>query len=260
MALAEHRRSSANSRGDSIATGIFIFLARQMKNNICKKGNFHLIGIPQKHRATVFVRALGGLSNAARILKYKKNVDVVLFDAEYWDILPQMSISAHARIYYIDVKICFYRKDKDIDTIINIELPLAIHHELSHVVRANTVGYSETLLDSFVDEGIACFVEQSVMPKRRIPYIQEIDNEQTLWLEAKKHLLQKITTNLHSNWFFGTGTLPNWIGYRLGYLIVQQFMNKHAIRLDTLVRMSSKKILKGSGLKNYLYFDKREPR
>lgn len=216
-----------------------------MKNIICKKGNIHLIGVPKKYQAIISTSVLNGLDNAEGILNYKKNVGVAIFDAEYWDIHPKLNLSAHARIYYIDIKICFYRKDKNINDIINVDLPLAIHHEFSHVVRANTVGYGETLLDSFIDEGIACFVEQSIMPKRKIPYIQKIDNEQALWLEAKKHLSQKISSKLHSDWFFGTGALPNWIGYRLGYLIVRQFMNKNNISFDKLVRMSSKKILEG---------------
>lgn len=223
-----------------------------MKNIICKKGNIHLIGVPKKYQAMISARVLDGLNNAARILNYKKNVGVVIFDAEYWDIHPKLNLSAYARIYYIDIKICFYRKDKNINDIINVDLPLTIYHELSHVVRANIVGYSETLLDSFIDEGIACFVEQSIIPKQKILYIQKIDNEQALWLEAKKHLSQKISSKLHSDWFFGTGTLPNWIGYRLGYLIVRQFMNKNNIGLDKLVRMSSKKILEGSEIKNLL--------
>lgn len=222
-----------------------------MKNSVCKRGNIHLIGIPKKHRAAVLVHALAGLRGAAGTLRYKKDIDVVIFDAEYWDIHPQMSVSAHSRIHYIDAKICFYRKDRSIDSIINTELPLAIYHEVSHVVRASTIGYGETLLDSFIQEGIACFVEQSIMPERTIPYIQKIENEHLFWLQARKHFSQKITSKLHSDWFFGTGALPNWIGYRLGYLIVQQFMNTHAIRLATLVRMSSRKILKGSGLRNY---------
>ena len=218
-----------------------------MKNSLSKKGNVHLIGVQPKYRLKVAAHALAGLNTAVKILNYEKKIDVVIFDAEFWDIHPRLSLYAQGRVYYIDIKICFYRKDKNISSIINVELPLTIQHEFSHVVRANTVGYPETLLDSFIDEGIACFVEQSAMIKRKISYIQKIKNEEIFWRKAKKHFSQKITYDLHGEWFFGKGSLPDWIGYRLWYLIVKKFMNKNQIRLDKLVRMSSKKILEGSG-------------
>lgn len=223
-----------------------------MNNSVCKKGNIHLIGIPKKYRSAVSARALEGLNNAMRILKYKQRVDLAIFGAESWEIHPKMYLSAitFGGSSRIDFKICFSRKS--INTIIKTELPLTIHHELSHVIRVNSVGDWKTLLDIFIDEGIGCFVEQSLMPKRKIPYIQKINNEKVLWRKAKKHLLQKRTVNDQLNsqkeWFYGSGTLPNWIGYRLGYLTVQAFMSKYAIGLDKLVRLSSKQILEESGL------------
>jgi uncharacterized protein YjaZ len=151
-------------------------------------------------------------------------------------------VLAHARINHIEAKICFYREDVDVDKVISVDLPLTIQHEFSHVVRANTVGYPETLLDSFVDEGIACFVEQSAMSERVIPYIQEIPGETVLLEDARKLFEQRLTSKLYSDWFYGTGDLPRWIGYRLGFLMIQNYMTKNPISLDALVRLDSKTI------------------
>ena len=129
--------------------------------------------------------------------------------------------------------------------VITIDLSPTLQHEFSHVVRANTVGYPETLLDSFIDEGIACFIEQASEPDRIIPYIQEQKDEKKLWQEAKKHLSKKLTSDLHNTWFFGAGEKPNWIGYRLGFLIVQEYMKNNNVKLAKLVRTSSRDILKG---------------
>jgi uncharacterized protein YjaZ len=175
-------------------------------------------------------------------LKYAKPIDVAIIDAESWNIPEKMQVLAHARINHIEAKICFYREDVDIDKVISVELPLTIQHEFSHVVRANTVGYPETLMDSFVDEGIACFVEQSSMLERVIPYIQEIPGETVLLEDARKLFGQRLTSKLHSDWFYGTGDLPQWIGYRLGFLMVKKYVAENPSPLDVLVRLDSKTI------------------
>ena len=115
---------------------------------------------------------------------------------------------------------------------------------MAHVVRINTVGYAETLLDAIIDEGVACFIEQSVTGNREIPYIQKMKSEQSLLKEAKKLFSKRLSTELHNTWFFGKGRLPEWIGYRLGYLIVKEFMNTHKMSLDELVRTKTKDIIR----------------
>ena len=219
-----------------------------MKNNICKEGNIHLIGIPEKYQAKVSARAIEGLNNAGLILKYKENIDVVIYGAELHEVSLKMPLSAFTtgKVHRIDFKIPFFRKN--IDHIINVELPMIMHHEISHVIRHNVVGYSSTLLDYLVDEGIGCFIEQSIMPERKIPYIQKQADEQMYWSEAKKILLEKITWDDSRKWLVSEEIRPRWIGYRLGYLLVQEFMNKNPVGFDVLVRMKSKDILKGSGL------------
>jgi len=215
-----------------------------MNTSNCKN-NIHMIGTPRKYSAALSKRVTEGLKAASEILKYKKPVDVAVIDAEFWDIPAKLHVLAHARVNHIEAKICFYRKDVKIGDTINIELPLTVQHEFSHVVRANTVGYPETLLDSFIDEGIACFVEHSAMPKRVIPYIQKISGELALMEKARKQFSERLTSKLHSDWFYGTGKYPNWIGYRLGFLIVQKYVAENSTPLDKLVRLDSKTILAG---------------
>ena len=88
------------------------------------------------------------------------------------------------------------------------------------------------------------FVEKSILPNRKILYIQKIKNEHELLDKAKK-LLGKTKYN-YSECFFGSGKLPNWTGYRLGYLIVESYAHKTKISLDKLSRVNSKEILKCS--------------
>ena len=184
-----------------------------MKNKVCDQSNIHLIGIPKKYQAAVSVRAFEGLDIAIQVFKYKKNIDVALFGAEAWEVHPKMSLSVFTlgRSQRIDFKIDFSRKN--ISTIIDIELPLTLQHEVAHVVRESTVGYSKTLLDYFIDEGVGCFVEQTMMPERKIPYIQKINNEQDHWKKAKEVLLKKTNWNGSREWFFGTGACLIGLGF-----------------------------------------------
>lgn len=219
-----------------------------MKNNICNEGNIHLIGIPKEYQAKVSARAIEALDNAQHILKCNENVDVVIYGAESWEVPPQMPLYGFTvgKSNRIDFKIDFSRKN--IDAIIDVELPMIMHHEASHVVRHNIIGYSNTLLDYFVDEGIGCFVEQVMMPERKIPYIKKHADEQMYWRKAKKILVEKITWDNSRKWLTGRDKMPRWIGYRLGYLLIKEFMDKNPVNLDILVRMKSKDILKRSGL------------
>lgn len=222
-----------------------------MKNTISKKGNVHLIGVSSKYLEKVAKHAIAGLNDSAQIFKWNKRIDLIIYAAEQHEIHPKMNLFAFTlgRSNRIDFKIDFSRKN--IDTIIKVELPMTIYHETAHVVRENTIGYSTTLLDYIIDEGVGCYIEQSVMPEREIPYIHEIKDEKVYWNQAKKSLFKKISWNHSREWFFGTGKLPNWIGYRLGFLIVQEYMNKYPTNLSILARMSSREILKKSDFYNY---------
>ena len=159
-------------------------------------------------------------------------------------MIPQLGITGSAiGKSCIEIKIDFSRKD--LDKIIEIEIPATIYHELSHLVRENKLGYGNTLLDSMVSEGVTCYIEKSVIP-REIPYIQPIKDEESFWLKAKESFHDPKYN--HSVWFFGAGELPNWIGYRLGYLLVEKYMQKYDKELSELSLIPSKEILKGSEL------------
>ena len=217
-----------------------------MESKICKKGNIHLIGIPSKERGAILECSIKALNKARDLLKYKKRIDIVIIEAQEFFVISNLGISGSAiGKSCIEVKINFSRRD--LRKTIDIELPATIYHELAHLVREDSVGYGNTLLDSFISEGMSCFVEKSILPSKKISYIQKIKNEPKLWNKAEK-LLGK-TKYDYSEWFFGSGKLPNWTGYRLGYLIVEKFTKKNDATLAELVRLNSKDILEGSGLR-----------
>ncbi|MBP6994497.1 hypothetical protein KBB12_04620 [Candidatus Woesebacteria bacterium] len=221
-----------------------LYTINNMKNDICKNGNIHLIGIQKEFRTRVEEAIRKGLDGASALLTYNDVVDIAVFDSEEWDIHSKLNLSAHARVYYIDIKICFYKNGLDLDYLFNVDLPATIYHELSHVVRANTIGYAENLLQDIIDEGIACYVEEysGLAPKQ--PYVRPIRDEEKYIEDASKHFQVKLSSDLHSKWFYGSGNLPEWIGYRIGYLMVKKYIEANKIGIDQLVRSKAEIIAK----------------
>ncbi len=222
----------------------------QRNNRIkrCKNGILHLIKIPVRHARSVERSALDALEQAGKLLQYKKPAEVVVFSATPESVIPELGIGAHALSQGdIVVNIDFARKD--IRKIIQKELPSTLFHEYSHVVRGSVFKdpYA-TLFDALVTEGIASYLEKSVI-KNNVPYIKLIRGENRFWLKAKKILRKKnYTWDTHREWFFGGGKLPRWIAYRLGYLIISSFMMNHRdTSMAKLTRMKAEDILLGSG-------------
>lgn len=213
-----------------------------MASEICKNGNIHLIGVPENRIETISRVAIESLNEAKNLLKYDCRVEVIIIEAQDFFVIPQLGITGSAiGKSCIEIKIDFSRND--LRNIIEVEIPATIYHELSHLVRENSLGYRNTLLDSIISEGVACYIEKSVIP-REIPYIQPIKDENSLWSKAKESFNDSKYN--HSVWFFGAGELPNWIGYRLGYLLVEKYMKKHNKELSELSIIPSKEIFRGS--------------
>ena len=124
------------------------------------------------------------------------------------------------------------------------ELSSSVAHEATHLVREDTEGYNRSLLDTIINEGVACYVEKSFLPRRHIPYIAAIRGEKHYIKKARGEFYKKHYN--HSEWFFGSEKFPRWIGYRIGFLIVNGYAKNKKISLAKLVRTKSSTILKGS--------------
>ena len=169
---------------------------------------------------------------------------IVIVESQGFLVIPELGIGGEAvGTSGIVVRIDFTRRD--IRRIISEELPAVIYHEFTHLVRERVFGTGSTLLDAFVSEGMACFVEQSLCPKRRIPYVSKIKNEKRVWSKAVPLLLRRGYD--HAGWFFGVKAVPRWAGYRFGYLIVSKFAAVHRTPLFRLVRMRARDVFVGSG-------------
>lgn len=115
----------------------------------------------------------------------------------------------------------------DFKHVIKKEIPRTISHELHHAVRWKVVGYGTTLLERFVSEGLATHFEQDMWGGTPSPWATALDINSLVAVNELAKSEYTSTTFNHSRWFYGTGDLPRWAGYSLGFHLVEQYLKKH---------------------------------
>lgn len=207
----------------------------------CREGNLHLIKIPPKYKQQVLKIAKKSLTEAIELFKYEKSVETVIFASSPEFVIPETGIGAHALLQGdIVINIDFSRKDAL--SVIQKELASTIYHEFSHVVRQSVnKKLFDNLFESLIAEGIASYIEATLFSKN-VPYVSPIKNEKKYWIGAQKDFNNSKYD--HYEWFFGTKKLPRWIGYRLGYLLINSFTEKNKLSISKLTRIKSSEVLK----------------
>lgn len=112
-------------------------------------------------------------------------------------------------------------------TVIGNELPRAISHELHHAVRWKAVGYGKTLLEVLVTEGLASRFEQEMWGGTPSSWAAALSEKALAEVQVQAKTEYANTKYDHGRWFFGTGDLPRWAGYTLGYQIVGTYLKKY---------------------------------
>ena len=104
-----------------------------------------------------------------------------------------------------------------------------IIHELHHVLRRDRAGYGETLGEALVSEGLAGHFVVQTLGTAPEPWEQAVaQDELRHW--ARRAMLDWRSRNYdHSDWFFGHGEKPLWLGYALGFAVVADYLDAHRI-------------------------------
>lgn len=207
------------------------------------KDFIYLIGVPKSFKKDIQQNIVSTIKNVRRNLRYIKPISVAVFEASSGMVISEIGMAGSAiGKSGIEIRIDFKRKFAKQK--FAAELSSSVCHEATHLIREDAVGYNFSLLDAMINEGVACYVERAFLPKRRIPYISPIKNENK-FIKKAASIFSKRNYN-HSEWFFGSKIFPKWVGYRLGYLMVDGYAKNNKIALSDLVRMKSRDILRGS--------------
>jgi uncharacterized protein YjaZ len=103
------------------------------------------------------------------------------------------------------------------------EFAPTLAHELHHALRIGTCGYGTTLGESLVTEGLADAFSQELTGCDDPMWTQALGEAE--WPEMLDRAEKELdsTTYDHAQWFYGTGALPRWAGYAIGYRLVQRY-------------------------------------
>ncbi len=100
-------------------------------------------------------------------------------------------------------------------------------HELHHAMRWRTSGYGLSLGDALVSEGLADVFSEMVSGISAPPWTSALtENDLSLVLDRAEDEINSFHYD-HATWFFGTGDLPRWAGYSIGYRLVRLFTQEN---------------------------------
>lgn len=153
------------------------------------------------------------------------DLDVVVSHSE--NVIPETGDAGYASTGY-DIQLWLDANRKDAVEVISTRLPRTLAHEAHHSKRWRGPGYGKTLLDALVTEGLAQHFEKELFgyePVTSFPFAAA-DAE-----KVRDRLKRDMASSGYSHdvWFLSRGdeSMPKWAGYRIGYAVVQHYLNLH---------------------------------
>lgn len=96
-------------------------------------------------------------------------------------------------------------------------------HELHHAARWAGPGYGVTLGEAMVSEGLAGHFVLELFGGEPEPW-ESINSDIVQSYNSQFKAFWDRTDYDHNRWFFGTGDLPQWLGYTAGFNLVSRYI------------------------------------
>ena len=135
------------------------------------------------------------------------------------------------------------------------EIMALLAHEYNHVCRLDYLGVSSsqaTLLDSIILEGLGEYAVKELYGEKWLaPWtnLYSLENALIMW---NKHFIPSLNikgVSNHQVYLYGDvrRDLPEWIGYYLGFQIVDTYHKKHGpFKHQEIYRLTSEELVEGS--------------
>lgn len=107
------------------------------------------------------------------------------------------------------------------------ELLKTLFHEFHHALRWEGPGYGETLGEALVSEGLAQRFLHEMMTCPPEPFEDAVPAATCEAWRARALADFDNADYDHAAWFFGTGEMPEWLGYTLGRRMVDRYLARH---------------------------------
>ncbi len=120
-----------------------------------------------------------------------------------------------------------------------------VAHEAHHCLRMGAVGYGRTLGEALVSEGLAGQFTRRLFDNAPEPWERAVDGAALRGFVPDGAALGAGRYD-HAAWFFGTGALPRWLGYTLGYAMVGSWLERAGeVDGSTWVNVTAETVLTG---------------
>ena len=134
-----------------------------------------------------------------------------------------------------------------------------IAHEVHHCLRMAGPGYGRTLGEVLVSEGLAGQFTRQLFANPPEPWECAVDEAALQTHCPSAHALTAPGYD-HAAWFFGTRQRPRWLGYTLGYRIVEAWLaGAEPLDGDTWVNVTAATVLSALGRLGVDPFGRRRP-
>lgn len=194
-------------------------------------------GFSPEQEASVRMLITEVAQEATDFFGYKEDFSILVYQA--WTYYGVNSTGANS---YKDEVLEIRLDISDDEAEVKQRAKLTICHELAHIIRYHQGVFGKRIIDALVLEGISAVIEEEL--DEQPFYVGEILGEDEHISAAIKKLYE--TEFDYNEWFNGTGDLPAWFGYRFGYLIVKEFLEKNPTEYSNLVLLKSDEVVAGT--------------
>jgi uncharacterized protein YjaZ len=158
-----------------------------------------------------------------------------------------MGTCFYATFFHVYVDFRDYSKDS---------LKETVAHEYNHAVFKQTQNGNGSLLDVMIMEGLAEHFQEQVCNGEPSPWAQAIERSQLVnKIKSIEDHLRKTAEygELYAKIFYGKGEYSRWLGYSIGYWIIDSYIaSKENIDWAKLMQLSSAEILENAGFANLI--------
>ena len=169
----------------------------------------------------------------------------VEFDPDF--VIPETGVGGFTDPHKGNVHIAVDPYRHNLREVLQTWVPPMVAHELHHSSRIRTgPGYGVTLGAALVSEGLADHFAYEVFPDtppQPWDHALTMAQEHAVWLKAKLEL--KFSGYDQRSWFFGTGGVPRWAGYTLGYDIARRYLETHHRSASDAVSVNADDVIEG---------------
>ena len=149
---------------------------------------------------------------------FPPSLDILLDRSNH--IIPELGLLGKAHHSSLFSLFCDPNNPAFEDSLVSGAVQRQALHEVHHCMRMAGPGYGWTLGEALVSEGLAGHFVNHLMSTPPEPWESAIDRETLMQYLPAAVELQSSNYN-HATWFFGSGNLPRWLGYSLGFELVR---------------------------------------